>query len=570
MKEKFEQWYTNLTDTERKAARVVAICAAVFLAVLVGTIVAVALVSGDPEQPSSGSSSASSAGSDSYDSNKHTLDVDELGDTILKKTEDAGQEYLDETLFIGDSNTAALAVADLLPLEQVSAKVGVGVYSAITDNCCYFVGDNHGYTMVDTIAMMKPRRVIFTFGSNDAPYHTTEEFIEDYREVLKRAEESYPYADIIVNSVYPVAKQSNYPDIKMSVIDEYNQALAQMCKEEGYKFLNSSEVLKGGDGYLKPSYSRGDGLHLTTEALQEVLTYVREHALETEDRRPDTSNIPTRRVVEEVKTYTATYTVEKVDGVTYGTLQGDGFSGVTSKQFTTQGSSSSFTVTAVPNQGYEFVRWSDGSTDATRTDSNLTANLSVTAIFTAKGTLSISADRTQVKADGENVKFYVSKVTGKGDKTIQWFINGQQTDKTGENVELFVKPGDSIYAMMGSTQSNTVSMGKTVGKPVISGGNACKTGESITLTVSGEGLNLDAASWMLDGVEVAKGVSYTFVAPQTPGNFTVSVTVDGQPSDSFQITVTAPDPTPTPAPTPDPVPPDSGSQPDGGNSQPQG
>ena len=181
MKEKFEQWYTNLTDTERKAARVVAICAAVFLAVLVGTIVAVALVSGDPEQPSSGSSSASSAGSDSYDSNKHTLDVDELGDTILKKTEDAGQEYLDETLFIGDSNTAALAVADLLPLEQVSAKVGVGVYSAITDNCCYFVGDNHGYTMVDTIAMMKPRRVIFTFGSNDAPYHTTEEFIEDYR-----------------------------------------------------------------------------------------------------------------------------------------------------------------------------------------------------------------------------------------------------------------------------------------------------------------------------------------------------------------------------------------------------
>ena len=194
----------------------------------------------------------------------------------------------------------------------------------------------------------------------------------------------------------------------------------------------------------------------------------------------------------------------------------------------------------------------------------------MTAIFTAKGTLSISADRTQVKADGENVKFYVSKVTGKGDKTIQWFINGQQTDKTGENVELFVKPGDSIYATMGSTQSNTVSMGKTVGKPVISGGNACKTGESITLTVSGEGLNLDAASWMLDGVEVAKGVSYTFVAPQTPGNFTVSVTVDGQPSDSFQITVTAPDPTPTPAPTPDPVPPDSGSQPDGGNSQPQG
>lgn len=565
MKEKFEQWYTNLTDTERKAAQVVTICAAVFLAVLLSTIVTVALVSGDPAQPSSESSSSSgSSGSSSYDSNKHTLDVDELGDTILKKTPDAGQEYLDETLFIGDSNTAALAVADLLPLEQVSAKVGVGVYSAITDNCCYFVGDNHGYTMVDTIAMMKPRRVIFTFGSNDAPYHTTEEFIEDYREVLKQAEESYPYADIIVNSVYPVAKQSNYPDIKMSVIDEYNEALAQMCKEEGYKFLNSSEVLKGDDGYLKPSYSRGDGLHLTTEALQEVLTYVREHALDTEDRRPDTSNIPTRRVVEEVKTYTATYSVEKVDGVTCGTLQGDGFSGVTSKQFTTKGSTSSFTVTAVPNQGYEFVKWSDGNTNATRTDSNLTSNLSVSAIFTAKGTLSISADRTQVKNDGENVTF-TAKATGKGDKTIQWFINGQQTDKTGESAVLFVKPGDSVYATMGSTQSNTVSMGKTVGKPVISGNNTCKVGETITLTVSGEGLNLGSASWMLDGAAVATGSSYTFSASNA-GNYTVSVVVDGQPSDSFQISVTEPDPTPTP----EPLPPDSGSQPDGGETQPEG
>ena len=39
MKEKFEQWYTNLTDTERKAARVVAICAAVFLAVDVAVLV---------------------------------------------------------------------------------------------------------------------------------------------------------------------------------------------------------------------------------------------------------------------------------------------------------------------------------------------------------------------------------------------------------------------------------------------------------------------------------------------------------------------------------------------------
>ena len=38
-------------------------------------------------------------------------------------------------------------------------------------------------------------------------------------------------------------------------------------------------------------------------------------------------------------------------------------------------------VKAIPNQGYKFVKWSDGLTVATRTDINIVDNLSVTAIF---------------------------------------------------------------------------------------------------------------------------------------------------------------------------------------------
>ena len=38
-------------------------------------------------------------------------------------------------------------------------------------------------------------------------------------------------------------------------------------------------------------------------------------------------------------------------------------------------------VTAVPNEGYAFVRWSDGVTTATRTDADVTGNISVTAEF---------------------------------------------------------------------------------------------------------------------------------------------------------------------------------------------
>src|SRR5437870_3140536 len=40
-----------------------------------------------------------------------------------------------------------------------------------------------------------------------------------------------------------------------------------------------------------------------------------------------------------------------------------------------------FRSTALPNTGYHFTGWSDGSTAAARTDSNVTGNISVTASF---------------------------------------------------------------------------------------------------------------------------------------------------------------------------------------------
>ena len=42
-------------------------------------------------------------------------------------------------------------------------------------------------------------------------------------------------------------------------------------------------------------------------------------------------------------------------------------------------------VTAVPNACYSFVNWSDGSTANPRTDTNVTANISVTANFAING-----------------------------------------------------------------------------------------------------------------------------------------------------------------------------------------
>ncbi|MCW1925901.1 InlB B-repeat-containing protein [Luteolibacter arcticus] len=86
-----------------------------------------------------------------------------------------------------------------------------------------------------------------------------------------------------------------------------------------------------------------------------------------------------------IDTFTLTYTAGA-----NGTLTG------ITPQTVNYGDSSS-AVTAVPDSGYAFTEWSDGSTANPRTDTNVTANLTVTANFTATGPGPIPAPWTEAE-----------------------------------------------------------------------------------------------------------------------------------------------------------------------------
>ncbi|MDD5190039.1 MAG: hypothetical protein PHE50_03230 [Dehalococcoidales bacterium] len=76
--------------------------------------------------------------------------------------------------------------------------------------------------------------------------------------------------------------------------------------------------------------------------------------------------------------------------LTYTSGAGGYISGATPQ--TVEYGGSGTPVTAVPNTGYHFLQWSDGVMTTTRTDTNVTANLSVTAYFAANTyTLTVSS-----------------------------------------------------------------------------------------------------------------------------------------------------------------------------------
>ena len=153
------------------------------------------------------------------------------------------------------------------------------------------------YTVPDAVAMLKPKRIIICYGTNNLGGSSTDatSFISTYLQGLQAIQTAWPYCDIIVNAIPPLDKQRENTNLTMTQVDAYNAALVTMCEENGFKFLNSAEVLRDSTtGWAKNDYTLSDGVHLSKTAVTAYFDYVRTHAYVTEDRRPQPlGTIPT-------------------------------------------------------------------------------------------------------------------------------------------------------------------------------------------------------------------------------------------------------------------------------------
>ena len=296
-------------DAVARACKVMAACAVLLLA---STVAAFFFV-WDVAKPQKGYDLGSIVQESGYDATKNTIDQGEFSATVLPETEDAGQEYIDTTLFLGDSNTARMyRMFDYCSYDNAIGSVGMSARSLQKYACVKFSGYGSYVTMPQAVALMQPRRVIVTFGTNDLdPDYSAASFAESYRAGLQAIADAYPAADIIVNAIPPLGRSHSNASLTQSQVDEYNKAIVEMCDANGWKFLNSAEVLKdAATGYAKEGYvESSDGIHLTRAAMDALFTYIRTHSYVTEDTRPALTAVPKHTDDKDAVTY-ATPVVE--------------------------------------------------------------------------------------------------------------------------------------------------------------------------------------------------------------------------------------------------------------------
>ncbi|MBR2991101.1 MAG: hypothetical protein IKF51_06540, partial [Solobacterium sp.] len=229
-----------------------------------------------------------------YDASAGVIDAGEYNGTVLEDTEDAGKDYIDSTLFLGDSNTARFTrfLSDddkttFTTKNNTIGVVGMGIDAISSLPCMQF--STGTFTMPKSVAVLQPERVIIMFGTNNLYGTSTDaaSFIERYTKQIQSIEDAYPSVDIIVAAIPPVSKVRDYVNVSMTQIDAYNKAIVKMCEDNDWKFLNTAEALKDETtGFAKEGVMDKDGLHLSRQGLITLFSYIRTHAWETEDDRP--------------------------------------------------------------------------------------------------------------------------------------------------------------------------------------------------------------------------------------------------------------------------------------------
>ena len=447
-----------------------------------------------------------------YDASLGVIDTKKFEGTVLPETQDAGAQYVADTLFLGDSNTVRFMMYGdektgeaYTTIRNNIGVVSMGVGAITTLKCEEFSGMSSAVTMPEAVKILQPQRIIITFGTNNLSGTSTnaEKFIDTYKKGLKAIHEAYPYAALIVNSIPPLDAQRENSRLSQTQVDAYNEAICEMCTAEGYKYLNSAEALKDETtGWAKKDYTLGDGVHLSKNGVDALFAYIRTHAYENEDTRPKPlKKIPTPKGVQPGLVKNDPIAVRGAR-VQISVVAGEG--GTVSPTDTSAKATLSVSLSALPNEGFEFTGWELVSGLASFSDTAAsTTTLTVNSGNDANGIVVRANFRAieieeETWGDWETDEAPTCLDEGKAHRTSN---RGNREDKTLDAKGHDWIAGDWSWSGDGPTQTGTLTY------------TCSRCGETRTEQTSRDNPNYTAPT-----PEPQPSETPSTPAPETPGN----------------------------------------------------
>lgn len=194
--------------------------------------------------------------------------------------------FVDSLTFLGDSITAHMASRANVEENQLwcTRERYLNLDSRITYAKIVAPDTGHEERIAEVAARICPAYLVITLGIDYGVYYYRNEletFSLYYEKLLDAISAASPDTVLILQSIFPVTAACS--PITNEMIDRANGAICAIAEKRGVYYLNTQEVLRDGNGYLRAEYcNSADGIHLSEAAYEVILQYIEERCEEIE------------------------------------------------------------------------------------------------------------------------------------------------------------------------------------------------------------------------------------------------------------------------------------------------
>lgn len=203
-------------------------------------------------------------------------------------------EYFDDAVFVGDSislklknyvNKQRRREPGFLGGAQFLTVGGLGsgnVQLPITPGSLHPSYNGEKMLLEDSVAATGAKKMYIMFGMNDIVPYGVDGAIENLETLIDKILEKSPDLTVAVESVTPILTNKQQKILNNANIEEYNEALQELCARRGFEYLDIASQLMGGDGGLVYEYcgdAPGMGMHLSDAGCVPWIEYLRTHPI---------------------------------------------------------------------------------------------------------------------------------------------------------------------------------------------------------------------------------------------------------------------------------------------------
>lgn len=220
-------------------------------------------------------------------SNVVELTAGEGGGSLLTlpETNDAGQEYIDKLTFICDSSFVGVRDYGLLSggtgtYQVWATETGSLPIGSIMDKKIIYPSDGSEISISDAAMIAKPPVLVLCVGQDGLNNVDEAGFKNSYTNLVQTLKTVSPDSIIICCSITSVLNNYTGADnLTTIMISDANDWIKDVCANQGVYFAESGKAVGDGTGSVLSSYLSNNGKTLNSTGINEILEYLRKHAL---------------------------------------------------------------------------------------------------------------------------------------------------------------------------------------------------------------------------------------------------------------------------------------------------